>query len=47
MLIINGMKRGGTDIGLFVTRSDLFVVVGGICLLNCQNMITALKENAV
>jgi hypothetical protein len=40
----NDMKRGGTDIGLFVTRSSLFVLLG-ICLLNCENMITALKSN--
>jgi hypothetical protein len=42
VLIRNGMKRGGTDIGLFVTCSGLFVILA-ICLLNCQNMITALK----
>jgi len=49
VLIGNGVKGGwmggGTDIGLFVKRSAFFVIPG-ICLFNCQNTITALKENA-
>jgi len=43
VLIRNGMKQDGTDIGLFVTLLGLFVILG-ICLLNCQNMNRALKE---
>jgi hypothetical protein len=47
VLIGNGMKRGGTDIGLYVTRSGLFVIILGICLFNFYNMIKGLKEYAV